>query len=101
LIVIVLLTAGVFAGTSLLAQDRFDAGPDVDGQLLMPDLSAPVTVLRDNQGIPYIFADNTAGALRSVSRCRYRHAEKQTQAWPGKEVCAWSDREKYVRLLAT
>ena len=64
-IMIALLTAGLLAGTSLLAQDRLDQGPDVEGELKLPELSAPVTVLRDNQGIPYIFADNTADLIRA------------------------------------
>ena len=60
-----LLTAGLFWGTSFAAQERLDFGPDVGGQLDMPELSARVAVLRDDQGIPYIFADNTADLIRA------------------------------------
>jgi len=40
-------------------------GPKVDGQLTMPGLSAPVRVLRDEHGIPYIFAANTPDLIRA------------------------------------
>lgn len=65
LITITLLTAGLLSATSLAAQDRLDRGPDVEGQLRLPELSARVTVLRDDQGIPYIFAANTADLIRA------------------------------------
>ena len=65
LITITLLTAGLLSATSLAAQGRLDRGPDVEGQLRLSELSARVTVLRDDQGIPYIFAANTADLIRA------------------------------------
>lgn len=40
-------------------------GPKVDGQLVLPGLGAPVRVLRDEHGIPYIFAANTPDLIRA------------------------------------
>jgi len=38
--------------------------PQVDGAMKLAGLSAPVTVLRDELGVPYIFAANTPDLLR-------------------------------------
>ena len=40
-------------------------GPKVDGELALLGLSAPVRVLRDEHGIPYIFAVNTPDLIRA------------------------------------
>ena len=40
-------------------------GPKVDGDLAVPGLSAKVRVLRDELGIPYIFAQNTPDLIRA------------------------------------
>lgn len=40
-------------------------GPKVDGELALQGLSAPVRVLRDAHGIPYIFAANTPDLIRA------------------------------------
>ncbi len=40
-------------------------GPKVDGELALPGLSAPVRVLRDEHGIPYVFAANTPDLIRA------------------------------------
>jgi penicillin amidase len=40
-------------------------GPKVEGELALPGLSAPVRVLRDAHGIPYIFAANTPDLIRA------------------------------------
>ncbi len=40
-------------------------GPKVDGELALPGLTAKVRVLRDEHGIPYIFAANTPDLLRA------------------------------------
>ena len=40
-------------------------GPKVDGDLAVPGLSAKVRVLRDEHGIPYIFAQNTPDLIRA------------------------------------
>jgi penicillin G amidase len=39
--------------------------PQVDGNMKLVGLSAPVTVLRDELGIPYIFAGNTPDLIRA------------------------------------
>jgi len=58
-VALVAFTAGVNA------QQRLDAGPKVDGSLVLSQLSAPVTVRRDQLGIPYIFAANTPDLIRA------------------------------------
>jgi penicillin G amidase len=40
-------------------------GPKVDGELVLPGLTAKVRVLRDEHGIPYIFAANTPDLIRA------------------------------------
>ena len=40
-------------------------GPKVDGELAVPGLTAKVRVLRDEHGIPYIFAANTPDLIRA------------------------------------
>ena len=40
-------------------------GPKVDGELALPGLTQPVRVLRDEHGIPYIFAANTPDLIRA------------------------------------
>ena len=57
-----ILSAG---GANASAQQRLDQGPQVEAQLALPELSGPVTVMRDMYGIPYIFADNTPDLIRA------------------------------------
>ncbi|MFO1331462.1 MAG: penicillin acylase family protein [Rubrivivax sp.] len=40
-------------------------GPNVEGDLSVSGLTAPVRVLRDEHGIPYIFAQNTPDLIRA------------------------------------
>ncbi|HOM13215.1 MAG TPA: penicillin acylase family protein [Rubrivivax sp.] len=40
-------------------------GPKVDGELALPGLQQPVRVLRDEYGIPYLFAANTPDLIRA------------------------------------
>lgn len=40
-------------------------GPKVDGSLNLPGLDAPVQVLRDEHGMPYIFASGTPDLIRA------------------------------------
>lgn len=60
-----LFAAALLAGTSVGAQQRLDAGPDVASELQVAGLSARVTVMRDDHGIPYIFAANTPDLIRA------------------------------------
>jgi penicillin amidase len=45
----------------------------VDGAMKLPGLTAPVTVLRDDLGIPYIFAANTPDLLRAQGFVTAQH----------------------------
>lgn len=40
-------------------------GPKVDGDLVLPGLTAPVEVVRDTHGIPYVFAANLPDLIRA------------------------------------
>ena len=61
-----LVAVAVLAGIgSLLVAKGVGRGPEVSGELAMPGLSAPVRVLRDQYGIPSIFAANTPDLIRA------------------------------------
>jgi penicillin G amidase len=57
---VVVAAAGVVAVVSGIGR-----GPRVDGELTLPGLTADVRVVRDEYGIPYIFARNTADLIRA------------------------------------
>ncbi len=59
---VALLFAAILAVFLLL---RASGHPKVDGELRLAGLSAPVKVLRDELGVPYIFAGNTPDLLRA------------------------------------
>lgn len=52
---------------------RAAATPRSGGEMPLPGLSAPVTVLRDELGIPYLFADNTPDLLRAQGFVTAQH----------------------------
>src|SRR5215813_1402689 len=52
-VALVLLSSGVMRG------------PKVSGELALAGLTEPVEVLRDNHGIPYVFAKNTPDLIRA------------------------------------
>ena len=56
-------------------------GPKVDGELAMPGLSAPVRVLRDEHGIPYIFAQNTPDLIRAQGFVTAQHRLFQIEGY--------------------
>lgn len=60
LVVVVVVAAGL--AWLLSGQAR---GPNVNGSVTFNGLTAPVKVLRDNHGIPYIFAENTPDLIRA------------------------------------
>ena len=65
---VALLFAAILAVFLLL---RASGHPKVDGELRLAGLSAPVKVLRDELGVPYIFAGNTpCCGPRVLSRLR-------------------------------
>lgn len=59
---LVLLALGGTAGYLKL---RSSGHPQIDGEMKLAGLTAPVKVLRDELGIPYIFASNTPDLLRA------------------------------------
>lgn len=63
---VLLLALALVVGVGIgLVSHGVGRGPDVAGELTMPGLTAPVRVLRDAQGIPYIFAANTPDLIRA------------------------------------
>jgi penicillin amidase len=59
------LLAALAAATPAAAFIGNFRGPKVDGELALPGLSAKVRVLRDEHGIPYVFAANTPDLIRA------------------------------------
>jgi penicillin amidase len=57
LLVVVVILAVVFGGGYLYLTRR--AFPQADGTVQLPGLRAPVTIVRDKNGIPHIYAANT------------------------------------------
>jgi penicillin G amidase len=55
-LVLILATAGFLYGRHWVHQAMSDSLPQVDGTLAISGLSAPVTVARDNQGVPHLRA---------------------------------------------
>jgi penicillin G amidase len=55
-VLVLLVAAAVFAGGWWLKHAMSEALPQLDGQLRLPGLTAPVTVRRDHHGIPHIEA---------------------------------------------
>ncbi len=64
-IVLSLLALIVIAAVGGYLMVRSAGHPKVDGELKLAGLTAPVKVLRDELGMPYIFAANTPDLLRA------------------------------------
>lgn len=54
IVVVLALVVLPFLGVSAVRESY----PQVEGELTLPGLSAPVEVLRDEQGVPHVYADN-------------------------------------------
>lgn len=67
---LVLILLALFAGWWLLRGSL----PQLDGELAMPGLSAPVTIQRDKLGIVTIDAANETDAMRALG---YVHAQER------------------------
>jgi len=57
-VLVVALAGGVLGGTWWLKRAMRDSLPQLDGQLSLPGLTQPVTVIRDQHGIPHIEASS-------------------------------------------
>ena len=60
-----LLIIVALGGTVAYLKVRSAGHPQIDGEMKLAGLSAPVKVLRDELGVPYIFASNTPDLLRA------------------------------------
>src|SRR5262252_1690482 len=65
LIRIVVAIVAVFVVALALLSSGVLRGPKVSGELVLPGLSEPVEVLRDEYGIPYVFAKNMPDLIRA------------------------------------
>jgi penicillin G amidase len=70
-----LVALGAAAGYAWLRQSL----PQLDGTLTLSGLSAPVTVLRDELGVPYIFAANTPDLIRAQGFVTAQHRLMQME----------------------
>ncbi|MFZ6658775.1 penicillin acylase family protein [Undibacterium sp. TJN19] len=77
----------VIGGTAAYLKLNSAAHPQIDGEMKLAGLSAPVKVLRDELGIPYIFASNTPDLLRAqgfvVAQNRLMQMELFRATWRG------------------
>lgn len=71
LVFIVLVILAVGCGASWFF---YRATPDYAGNKALPGLSAPVSVVHDEHGVPHIFADNNEDAIRTLG---YLHASER------------------------
>lgn len=79
-LVVVTLVAAVVAGGALVYL-RYVAQPRTDGELRLAGLTAPVRVVRDAQGIPYLFADNLPDLIRAQGFVTAQHRLFQLEAY--------------------
>jgi penicillin amidase len=75
---------------------RSAARPHIDGRMAVPGLSAPVTVLRDDLGIPYIFAANTPDLIVAQGFVTAQHRLMQMElyraTWRGELAASFGAR---------
>jgi penicillin amidase len=90
LLLLALLTA--LAAAWLL---RSSGRPQVDGELKLPGLSAPVKLLRDALGVPYIFAENTPDLFRAQGFVTAQHRLLQMElfraTWRGELAASFGE----------
>lgn len=74
-------------GTAVYIKIRSSGHPQIDGEMKLTGLTAPVKVLRDELGIPYIFAGNTSDLLRAqgfiTAQNRLMQMELFRATWQG------------------
>ncbi len=77
LIAVIALIIGAAAVALYLV--RAAGHPKIDGDMKLAGLSAPVKVLRDELGVPYIFASNTPDLLRAQGFVTAQHRLMQME----------------------
>jgi penicillin amidase len=74
---------------------RWSGRPQVSGELQLAGLSAPVRVLRDELGVPYIFADNTPDLFRAqgfvTAQNRLMQMELFRATWRGELAASFGE----------
>ena len=74
-LVVAVLVLALLAALAAYGLLRASGRAQVDGELKLSGLTAPVKVLRDGHGVPYIFAANTPDLFRATKdRSLYRAA---------------------------
>ena len=76
---LVLLVVVVGAGAVAYVKLRQAGQTQVEGDMKLAGLSAPVKVLRDQLGIPYIFASNTPDLLKAQGFVTAQHRLMQME----------------------
>lgn len=102
-LIVVIVTA---AGGAFYAFSR-QPFPQTQGELRLPGLSAPVTVIRDKFGVPHIYADTPADLFRAQgfvqAQDRYFQLEFQRRIGKGRlaELFGKSalEQDKFIRTL--
>ena len=74
---------------------RSSGRPQVDGELKLRGLTAPVKLLRDGLGVPYIFAENTPDLLRAqgfvTAQNRLLQMELFRATWRGELAASFGE----------
>lgn len=78
LALILIVTAAIGGGIAWL---RWGNAYKTDGEMQLAGLKAPVRVLRDDNGIPYIFAENTPDLIRAQAFVTAQHRLFQLEAY--------------------
>jgi penicillin amidase len=110
-LVVVLTGAGFFGGRVWMQRALRESLPRVDGRLVVAGLAAPVTVLRDAQGVPHLRAGSmddlvfAQGYVTAEDRlwqmdALRRHAAGELAEILGKSLIAHDRAQRYLQIRA-
>jgi penicillin G amidase len=110
-LVVVLTVAGFFGGRVWMQRALRESLPAVDGRLVVPGLSTPVTVLRDEHGVPHLRAGSmddlvfAQGYVTAQDRlwqmdALRRHAAGELAEILGKSMIAHDRAQRYLQIRA-
>lgn len=71
-VIVALVVVALVAGTVLVVMTVRKPLPETDAEIQLPGLAAEVTIVRDAQGVPQIYADSSADLFRAQG---YVHAQ--------------------------
>jgi penicillin G amidase len=110
-LVVVLAVAGFFGGRVWMQRALRESLPVVDGRLVVPGLATPVTVLRDEHGVPHLRAGSmddlvfAQGYVTAQDRlwqmdALRRHAAGELAEILGKSLIAHDRAQRYLQIRA-